>query len=140
MTLFRKILRCGKFDALIKSLNESKVDVCGFKKLKLNREELTDVSKLMKVDRNLIRRCVDIFRYIQTKFSKDLSREFKNDMISHIYKLNRADYEIDYLLDKKKGFFISFHDEEDFDLDAVLDELKTTFYQNELTSKFIFNF
>ena len=114
--------------------------MCGFKKLKLNREELTDVAKLMKVDRNLIRRCVDIFRYIQAKNSKDLSREFKNEMISQIYKINRADYEIDHLLNKKKGIYISFHDEEDFDLEAVLDELKTTFYQNELTSKYICNF
>jgi hypothetical protein len=132
-------LQSSKLDKLIKNLEQSSKDVTEFKKLKLNREELTELSRLMKVDKNLIRRCVDIFRYINTKNSNEILREFKNDMKSQIYKINRADYEIDYLLNKKKGLIISFHDEEEFDVEEVLKELKAAFYQNEQTSNILNN-
>ncbi len=132
-------MQSSKLDKLIKNLEQSSKDVTEFKKLKLNREELTELSRLMKVDKNLIRRCVDIFRYINTKNSNEILREFKNDMKSQIYKINRADYEIDYLLNKKKGLIISFHDEEEFDVEEVLKELKAAFYQNEQTSNILNN-
>ena len=103
--------------------------------MKLNREQLRDLAKLMKVDKNLIRRCVDIFRYVNTKNSSEIMKEYKNDMKAHIYKINRADYEIEYLLKNKKGLYISFHDEEDFEIEEIFNDLKASFYQNEQTSK-----
>jgi len=127
-------LQSSKLDKLIENLELSSKDVNEFKKLKLNRTQLRDLAMLMKVDKNLIRRCVDIFRYVNTKNSSEILKEYKNDMKAQIYKINRADYEIDYLLKNKKGLYISFHDEEDFEIDEIFNELKASFYQNEQTS------
>lgn len=135
--MFKKILQTKKLDNLINNAEEKLKDLNEFKKFKLNRDEVREIANLMKVDKNLIRRCMDILRYINTKTSKENSNEFKNEMKSQIYKLNRADYEIDYLLYKKKGFYISFHDEQDFDLESELHELKANMYQNEQTSKIL---
>jgi hypothetical protein len=97
-----------------------------FEKIELTNEEVKEIAKRLKVNKNLIRRSLLIFKYsiISPEF-KDIYLLFKKQCQDLIFKWNRGDFEVDYILQKnKKGPFIFFHDEPEFDVQRALDELK----------------
>lgn len=97
---------------------------------------MKQILEKIKVSKNLIKRSILILKYILSGVSKDLFNKFKSDSQELIYKWNRADFEYDYYIkrNKKGGPYICFHDEEDFDVEQALNELKYL-NNNEQTSK-----
>jgi hypothetical protein len=127
------MLNLGKFDKLLAT---SPTSIEDYKNYKLTKKEITEIAFEIKVEKNLVSRCLDMLRYIATFNNKEFLKEFKNDVKTYLFNINKADYEPDYIFKNRNGPYIWFHDdEEEFDLDAAKKEI--ILLQNDQSSNLL---
>lgn len=112
ITIFKKILSFGFFTDLMKLLPINHLEE--YKQIKFNIEQVLNVSNSLKIPKNLVYRCLEIFKYLimsKNSVNSTFYNVFRREVKMRIYRNHRADMDPNYLISsKRKGPYISFHD------------------------------
>ena len=116
--MFTIILNKRKFD---KYINLLPITVDNYDNFEIDSNEYKRISHELKIHKTLINRCFYIFKYINIGNNSILYEKFKKDIFQMIYKINKADFEIEMIKLKfsKRMPYIYFHDEDDFQIDLT---------------------
>lgn len=113
ITIFSKIVNNGLFE---KFISLSPVDnIQKFKQIKLTKEQVLNITKSLKIPKNLVYRCLEIFKYLIVLENPSIPtfyNTFKNEIKMRLFHNNKADMDPSYLLNNqiRKGPYISFYD------------------------------
>ena len=111
ITIFNKILSYGFFKDFLNLLPINHLEE--YRQIKLNKEQVLNISNSLKIPKNLVYRCLEILKYIiMTKNTSCFYNAFRKEIKMRLYRNHRADMDPNYFLksSKRKGPFIFFHD------------------------------
>jgi histone acetyltransferase 1 len=124
-TIIKMLIDNKKLDSYLKLL-ENENEICSidiYNKFTMSKEQVTEVSKELKLQKNLIQRAFDIVKY--TLCSNKIKEEFVKYKKNELKQSIKSEYDLDLMfVNKKRGPFIYFHDEENFDYRKVIEEDK----------------
>lgn len=127
-TIIKMMVSLGKIDNLLKrNLPSGKNEIDSketFDMFTLSNESIKEIAKDFKLQKNLIKRAFEIIKFVLC--SNNILELFASQKKTELKEASKSEFDIDAMFANRKGPFIYFDDEPEFDYREVIEEDKKT--------------